>query len=438
MPEFTLKQPTRASVPFSQVLAGLVLFVLMAPALAMAQQFDDPLMTDADWQSFRSQQYREFQVALQSNNPSQAERTVLQLGAERYVYSLTLEERRNDLPDVIDDLMNDIYSTLATVNARRVICQHIVSLTPNFLPGDGRMGQPHIVRMNLAILLRRLDVTAPGPQQPAVPYVPARTGLLAILNDGDTRADAKYHAADGLGRICEAARAGVQDGELGSVERNEIAESLVAALESPQTESEKTRFYALQLVEALGDCGLAKNIAGQPIVADALVKVLQNPGELELVRAAAALSLSRLGWVVPANSLAAGVDFDAIIIAVMSLTQELAEHMRTGPGVHTRRSLVLIYFSFVGERPPIAQQQQIGWNNQINRNGLGPFRPKVESAYAVTLPVFQEVVGNDAPRISEAMVTAINDWLEDPANVPPGANNPQGIAAPGEADANPN
>ncbi|MGE3799129.1 MAG: HEAT repeat domain-containing protein, partial [Thermomicrobiales bacterium] len=407
--------------------------LLVLPIALQAQEFDPPLITQADRHNFDRTQYRTFQQALGQTNPNAADRAILQEGARQYLYSLTLEELRDNLPDVTEDLVNDLYSTLASENGRRIVCQEIVNLAPNLLPEPGtRLGQPDIVRLNLAIMLRRLNIRTQSAQQAAVPFVPAMTALLKILNDPTSRGDAMYWAADGLGRICDAAQPGVTDGDLGVVQRTEIAEALVAALGTDQAKDDRTRFVTLQIVDSLGDCGLAKNIAGQPVFADALMNVLRNENELDVVRAMAALSLSRLGRVSNQTSLSSGVDFERLFADVMSLTGELANKMRTGPGVHTRRAIVLIYFSFNGEHPLQARQQQTGWNNQIQRNGLGPYRARVESAYQILLPMFQEVLSNENPRISDPMINGIDGWLQDPANVP------QGIAAPGNPDPNPN
>ncbi len=431
VPEYMLKPPAHAVGRIATFVIGLALVLPALPAALQAQEFDPPLITQAERHNFDRTQYRVFQQALGQSNPSAADRAILQEGAKQYLYSLTLEELRDNLPDVTEDLVNDLYSTLASENGRRIVCQEIVNLAPNLMPETGtRLGQPDIVRLNLAIMLRRLNIKTQSAQQAAVPFVPAMTALLKILNDDSTRADAKYWAVDGLGRICDAAQPGVMDGDLGVVQRTEIGEALVAALASEQVANDRTRFYALQIVDSLGDCGIAKNIGGQPVMADALMNTLRNSDELDLVRAMAALSLSRLGRVSNQTSLSSGVDFERLIFDVMGLAVELAEKMRTGPGVHTRRAIVLIYFSFNGEHPLQARQQQTGWNNQIQRNGLGPYRARVENAYQLLLPMFQEVLSNENPRISDDMINGINGWLQDPANMP------QGIAAPPAANPN--
>lgn len=422
VPQFSLTLPTRAIRRRFPTAWRFALLLLILPASAHAQEFDPPLITSEARRDFERNKQRQYQTALQSANPSDAEQQLLREGAQYHLYGLTLAELRKELPVVTDDLMNDLYSGLASENARRVICQEVVNRAIEFLPpqpnepGDldgNRLGQPHVVRLNLAIMLRRLNVRPSDARQGAIPFVPARTALLLILNDpGNTRTDARIWAAEGLGRICDAAVAGVPDGDLSIVPRAEIGVALCNAMQTPHAQNDRTHFYPMQIMDSLGDCGLSQDAVGNPVMIETLINCLANPQEHDLVRSTAALSISRLGRINEANGLGGGVNYPLIIQKTMEYGHELAAELQAGNGnVHTRRAIMNLYFAFKGLQPTVAAEQKIGFSNQVLRAGLGQHTALVQGAYDAILPVFQEVASNPTPNIAPDMVQGLSDWI---------------------------
>lgn len=418
MPQFPLTLPARAVRRCSPALWRLAILALVFPAVAQAQEeFDPPLTTTELRRDFETNKYRQFQAALKLPNPAPADQDILREGAQYYLHGLTLPELRKNLPEqVTEDLMRELYGGLAEENARRFVCQEIVDKTAELLPDEaaGRLGQPHVVRLNLAIMLRRLNVRQPDARQGAIPFVPARTALLLILNDpGNTRTEARYWAAEGLGRICNASVPGVTDGDLGIVPRAEIGVALASAMNTPHAQDDRTHIYPMQIMKSLGDCGLSRDATGDPILVETLAKCLANTAEHDLVRSMAALSLSRLGRVSEANGVGGGVNVPLIISLVMEYGRELAEKLKAGNGdVHTRRAIMNLYFAFEGERPLQAEEQKTGFNNQILRAGLGQHAGMVQSAYQAILPLFQEVAQNPNPNITDAMIESLDGWIE--------------------------
>jgi hypothetical protein len=423
VPQFPRTPPVRARRRFLPA-ACRVALLLLFPAAALAQEeFDPPLITAEERRAFEDTQRRQYPSALQADNPSPDEQLVLKEGARYYLYGLTMVELRKDLPDVIDDMTNDLYTGLCTENARRIVCQEIVDRAVELLPpqpnetgenlNPNRLGQPHVVRMNLAIMLRRLNIRPPEGQRGAIPFVPARTPLLMILSDpGNTRMEARYWAAEGLGRICETAVPGVTDGDLQLVPRSEIGVALANAMQHPATKDDQTRFLPMQIMDSLGDCGLSRDAVGSALIIETLASCLANTEESDLVRSTAALSISRLGRINEANGLGAGVNFPLIISETMKYGREVAAELQAGNGnIHSRRALINLYFAFEGERPITAEEQRIGFNHQVLRAGLGQHSALVQSAYTAILPVFQEVASNPNPNITPAMVQALDTWI---------------------------
>lgn len=426
VPHCTPTLPAQALARTFHAAWRLAILALAVPAFAQAQEdeFDPPLITAQERRAFEDRNvFREYQTALGVGNPSPEQVEVLRRGARYHLYGLTLEEIRDHLPDETNDLIAEIEAQFATEEARRIVCQEIVDRAPELLPGDGRLGQPHIVRLNMAILLRRLNIRKAGVrQEPPVPFVPARTAMLAILNDpGNTRPDARFWAAEGLGRICELSVPNVPDGDLTIVARSEIGVALVAALESEHAQNDPTRFFPMQIMDSLGDCSLAKDAVGDPILVETLAVCLngdQNKND-DLVRSTAALSLSRLGRVQAANGLGSPVNFPLVIHESVAYLRDVAVRLKTGQGqgqVHYRRAILNVYFAFEGQSPPAAAASQIGFNHQIERAGLNSHRELVESAYAAALPIFQVVAASEDPEIDDAMIEALDTWLA--ANAP--------------------
>lgn len=260
--------------------------------------------------------------------------------------------------------------------------------------------------------------------QPDQPLVESAETLLRTLTFPDKYIDSKIVAAPALGYILREAPAS----RLPVLKRIEIAEKIANEIKrlrdvrgTPAEPPEIGRSWAMwKLVEALGYSDRVYNAAQVPVFADVLMETLTDPKEDFLTRARAAQALSRLPF--QANSNLGLLNYETA-----RLTHELgtAYNAALKSGAvwpMWRRAAMHIYCAYETENAAVERQQMRGLMYQLNRSGLAGFRPAVQEARGLVLPIINGFVGTpvNPPPVSTADLDRLGEWLK--ANKPePGA-----------------
>jgi hypothetical protein len=267
----------------------------------------------------------------------------------------------------------------------------IVRIAPTML------GQRPVVRLNAVILLASLTTEFPQKGAP-IPFVPTHEPLVKVLTDESQRVECRIWAAKGLGRICA-------DGNPRPDVRIEAATALLNALHSPA--AKRHAWFRMRVVEAMGFTDRAYNLSNEPVYIDALMSVLNDPGEDPLVRSTAAVSVSQLPW-------DGNTNVPLIVHEIGRLAQQMAEaHNKNLQGKDWRHAFLNVYLAFNPQSAPLARERKWGIRNQLTRPGLGGHQNVVNGAYQAILPVVNAVISIPRPAvIGQPAIQGLTRWLE--------------------------
>ncbi|REK23047.1 MAG: hypothetical protein DWQ45_13930 [Planctomycetota bacterium] len=322
----------------------------------------------------------------------------IDLGVRYHLYGLTMEEYRDELPELVRDFLDELKSPVVSAESREYANQEAVEVAQELLD------QPPEVRINVCILVASLNVENAGPRgEPAVPYIPAIDFHSAVLNDPDQLVACKIWAAIGMGRIGRDAQPNV-------TQRSQIANSLAGALAAPDAAGDEHMWYRMRLVEAMGNCGLTHNVTRQPVVIDGLMRALADPEEHFVVRATAARSIPQL-------PLGPGTEIPLICYEIGRLTNQMTQARNQNlKAPYWKYCYLLVYSSF---RPQLKEEQDKGWGllNQTQQAQLRQHAPVVNSLFDVILPVVNSVTESVQPQATPApLLEGLGDWIQN--NVP--------------------
>lgn len=356
-----------------------------------------PRYTAEQKREWELKQRIKFTTTLKSDRLSSADKEVLTAGVQYYLYRMTMPEEFNNLHEIVRKLVDEINNRLTTPEARAFLNEEVVRI------GAELMDQHPHVRRNVLILAASLSSDPRA--EPPTPYTGAGKLFLTVLNDPSQQPAEKLWAAKGLGRIGRSA-------DLGIAERSRIATDLTAALDDPAARDPKNWPYRLRLVDALGDCGLVYDVTRQPIVIDALMKIVVNQQENWIVRSASARAVTQLPYEAADN-----VNVPLVCYEITRLGHQMAQARNQNiEASHWKLCFLNLYMAF---NPQTAEQKQKKWGllQQVTRPAYAQYQPLVTNAYQLVVPVVNSVVGTvNAPAIPAAQIQAVGDWLQN--NVP--------------------
>jgi hypothetical protein len=392
-----------------------------APPVATSVVYAPPRTTEDDEKKWRSTRSIKFSNALKAIAPTTAETKELTDAANLFVDRMTVPKYvKNLYLYVIEPAKRSAEGQLTQPKPRDILLKAMNARVAELLAEN----PPHHpdVQLGLVLLLESLNSkpTVTTPPTPAVPFTGSYKVLISVLEDSARPLQCRIHAASGLGRMGREAVVAVSGGDLTVVQRNEVATALakvLVATESQGPEDGKV-WFRCRVAEALGDCGVAFDLNGGSGFIDALMTAATNPAEHLRVRAMALRATTQLNWNGSTN-------VPLILHETAELHLEIAQGYNAALAANKRlpnADLPLanfdIYLSFSPMTATQANTLKWGLRNQVTRPGLVQHAPLVNAAYAVSLPVINQIVAN--PKVPVAIpaapIAALDAWIK--ANVP--------------------
>ncbi|QDT92316.1 hypothetical protein Pan161_39830 [Gimesia algae] len=379
--------------------------LLCSSSLLLGQQPADPnaqnnalyvykeLMTPDEAVNFRKTKLLDFDKVLRGGKISSAEdKKLIAEGAKYHVYLMTFKqdpnkpENETDLNKLRANILRDInFSGKISGNyqARELYLEELTKRAQDLLDNH------RLVRFSAVVLLSQLDLREEDRQKKtdAVAYTLAYVPLVKVLNDKNQTIEVKIVAANGLARI---GKTGNPTNQL----RVKIAEEIIDELTQSVNDFS---WYQRSLVNALGSMGISDNLARQPIVTDALLKVMSNPKRTWEVRSAAAENIGKL-------PLKANADIKLITYSIVDMTRKMIQAYNANTnGYWWKRSFWNVYHAF----KPLNPAADTGLTKkQVNQT-------VVNDAYKQVInPIATIVQPGPTPPIKEEVTKAMDDWLK--------------------------
>jgi hypothetical protein len=369
----------------------------VTPRSTAESEYDEEWATDFEAldREWRGSKKGPYDAARKAEKLSNDQKKALTAGIEYVLTRMTIKDAEDQIAETRNKLLDELRLSTTTKAAREWMLAEIVRIAPSML------GQRPVVRLNAVILLASLSTEFPQKGAP-IPFVPAYEPLIKVLADEQQRVECRIWAAKGLGRICA-------DGNPRPDVRIEAATALLNTLSS--SAAKRHVWFRMRVVEAMGFTDRTYNLSNEPVYIDALMSVLNDPGEHPLVRSTAAVSVSQLPW-------DGNTNVHLIVHEIGRLAQQMAEAQNADlqnkkPGKDWRHAFLNVYLAFSPQNAALAKERKWGIRNQLTRPGLGGYQNVVNGAYQGILPVVNGVLSNPKPAvIGQLAIQTLTKWLE--------------------------
>jgi len=312
--------------------------------------------------------------------------------------SFTLKENRETVQDLRISFLKEIARNGRKADqGRQDVRQEVIAAVLKELPE--LMKYHFIARLNGVLLLSELnEFEADGTiNQPAVPLTAAHDRLLEIVRDGKQLEAIRIPAVIGLRRILS----DVPDLKLAV--RYKIVTELVKQLDASKQGGGE--WFQYRLAESLGSAGVLDNQDRQPVVIDALGRLLIDSDRPKLARVEAAYSFARL-------PLTNKVNVDKIAIEVARLAQELGTQYQSEES-STLWNVVFLKL-YVVFKPFEEVEAKRGWGLVSQTSGkaqLKAYKQRVDEVFGLVLPVVRATALKRDPKALEASLGKLSQWL---------------------------
>ncbi len=392
------------------------------PDIDIVKELPVPVKKDAKDPAWRahSEQMRKYNALLPKGNFSdaKADRDVLRYGIKHKLAKMTqrsilfpsdedrekvlkaqAEEKRIEVPETIekdrDDILKDVKETNAFNGGMEVrdafldiLCEEAVKLYDNNF----------YVRFNVALILSSLnnrdeDRVKMIPEEPCFRAIKA---LLELVNDPKQHPMYKVHPVIDLAKICRHKNCKPED-------RFAIIESLINQMGLAKKLPE---WYGWRVAESLAQLGEPNDRTRQPVVVDALVKVLKDPEYTYRIRAQAANSLGRI-------PLEGYRKADEIAVEMLRLGEQMAlDYEKTPTNPRWKLYFALVYLGFQ-PKDAAERTEKKGLLGQVeSKPVLAGTKTVVTEAYQNFLPLAQNVLGGKASAPIPDQLRKIKVWLD--------------------------
>lgn len=363
---------------------------------------------------------------------SEADQKILQDRVRFKLAQFTLKDARDLKPPtkngvkpafkVRDEILVDVSQAFNNSQApqgnpifHRQLLETIVKETPKLFKYH------FMARLNAAILLTELNLKERDPikGQPEVPYYPAATPLLQLLEPPkpgakpeDLQPEAvKIWAVNGLVRIGEMP----ETGDLNAQVRHSIVEALIRELESTGKEDYTTSkdhwWYQMRLAQGLGLVNYSRDRAQRATIPQALLQVLVDKKRHPLVRAEAAQALGRIQYDNKVNA-------SLIATAIAEFATEVGKADKNPPSPEWEPIIKLLAVKLYASFNPVNKEERARGFGLLNSNKMnkgGGAAPAdnavVKNAYLQILPLVNALL-NDNHAAAETIVSRIEAWLK--------------------------
>lgn len=381
-------------------------------------EYAEPVLTKEDEQNIRRTLLLRVQRALKSIAPTNAERKDLEDWARFSVDRMTMPEYRSELPRlVIDPARRSAEGQLTAAAPKSILlkamndrCIELLAKKPSHHPD---------VQLGLAILMTTMNAATPSNKTP-VPYTAGYKTIVSLVENTAVPLQCRIIAAGGLLRIARDSVVGTTDGDLTTVQRNEISVALANVLVSTDAagNDEGKIWFRTIVADALGDCGLAFDLNGRSTPIDSLMTIATNPKEMLRVRATAMKAATQTAWNAQTN-------VKLILHETMKLVVEVAKAnnaaVAANPATKTlpadlSHANLEVYFCFQAKTSAQVTLKQ-GLLNQVTRPGLTANGQLVTAAYDIAMPVINHVLSKAKSPVvvPNATLAAVDTWLKENA-----------------------
>jgi hypothetical protein len=287
--------------------------------------------------------------------------------------------------------------------------------------------QPPIVQYNVVKLVAELNESpaAVRPPAPAVPYAPSYKLLARVLKDPKFPIHCRIAATFGLERI-------LRDSGIENHKKSEIGVDLVTVLAEPIQDPVARKWLRMRLIDALGETGRVYDVGNNPVMLDALMKVVADPQEEWEVRATAARRATQLPFDGQTNVELINHEIGKLVYDVGTAYNAAKDRKSS----RWRWSFASCYLAY---KSRTEQEQKVRhWGLMFQQTPRG--KAQVDAAFKIMLPIFKTQLESEAgPTIPEPQLKALADWLSKnkPADRKPNTNSPEELkeVAPSKPDA---
>lgn len=379
--------------------------LLCSSSLLLGQQPADPnaqnnalnvykeLMSPDEAVKFRKTKLRNFDEVLRGGKINSPEdKKLIAEGAKYHLYLMTFKqdpnkpENETDLNKLRANILRDIqFSGRVSGNyqARELYLEELTKQAEDLLNNH------RLIRFSAVVLLSQLDLRDEDFRKKTdrVAYTMAYVPLVKVLNDKSQPTELKIVAANGLARIGETGNATNQL-------RIKIAEEIIDELIQSVNEFS---WYQRSLVDALGSMGITDNLARQPIVTEALLKVMNDAKRTWEVRSAAARNLGKL-------PLKANADIKLITYSIVDMTRKMIQAYNANVNAFFwKRCFLNVYLAF---KPLNAADNTGLTKKQINQTVVNDaYKQVIKSIATIVQP-------GVTPPINADVTKEMDDWLK--------------------------
>jgi len=376
------------------------------PPIPKEFTIEKPLITDDDVTAWKRKRAA-FQEALSGKLAGDAPK-VIDEGFRVVVQELSIVDRRDDLADLRKAVVRYVDQFVSDKNedTKKFACKTIVKYATTLLDGNFH------VRLQAVLLIGSLSVSPEVPglrPKPAIAYIDGLPVLLDVIRapeDGISQPEpVRILAAMGAMRLLQEGRQTLKPNSKLPVD---AAKRMLAELTGNGTD-----WYHQRLIEAVIQTALATvpNDQNQqePVIVEALARILSNPRRSNRLRARAARLLGR-------TAMPNGLQAAPIAFSIVKLTQKIATEVNQ-KRLPAAEALFLVHDIYLAFKPAYPGETTVDL-----RKGAGLLstlnQQPTQAAYKDILPIakliFQQLqdAGNKPPQVvfPPSQVEKLNAW----------------------------
>ena len=380
---------------------------------------ENPLITEDEITAWKPKRL-DFQDALGKKLAGDVPK-ILDEGFRVAVHELSMVEKRDELSDIRKSIVRyiDNYVDVKNEDSKKFACKTVVKYAQTLLDGNLH------VRMQAVLLIGSLNLSpeVPGMRlKPAVAYIDGLPALLDVIRapkDGIVQPESVRIIATLEARRLLAE--GRQTLKVNSKIPIDCAQRFLAELQENGSD-----WYHQRLIEALIETALssvpdAQN-QQQPLIVEALAKILANPRRSNQLRARAAFLLGR-------TPMPGGLQAAPIAYSIVKLTQKIATEVNQGrlDGESAVFQINDIYLSFVPQfkgETTTDGRKGAGLLSTLNQKPLSDAHKDIKPLVQTIFRQFQAAAGKQIrASFPPGLIGKLNAWPK-PADMTLAAGRP--------------
>lgn len=379
------------------------------PPIPAELAIENPLITEEqvdDWKPKRL----DFQDALSKKLAGNVPKTIDE-GFRVNVHALSIVEKRDELTDIRKGIIRyiDNYVPEKNVDEKKFACKTVVKYAKTLLDGNFH------VRMQAVLLIGSLDISPEVPglrPKPAVAYIDGLPTLLDVIHapkDGIEQPEpVRILAAMVSTRLLEQGRHTLK---VNSKIPVDCAKRMLAELKGNGSD-----WYHQRLIEALAQTALSNvpNAQNQqePLIVEALAKILANPRRSNQIRARAAYLLGRVPM--PGGIQAAPIAYSIVKLAQKIATEVNQRRVAGEDAIFRFNDIYLAFVPAVKGESTTDGRKVAGLLSTLNQKPIQNAYNDIKPLVQLIFRQFQSAGKNqNVPVVfPAAMIAKLNAWLK--------------------------